>query len=680
MPRLKKNAPVDTQKPNTEPIAPQMANASPLDAIAQNEADMLDAHMMMQKAQAEMPKAIDEKKLTELTSILEKYKQGKHNLESKLIANEQFWKFRQWRYSDIANPLEYNPTTAWLWSCIQSRYSDAMDSYPTCNFLPRQEDDKEEAQKLSKIIPVVLQQNKYEETYSDVAWYTLKQGGSIQGVFWDASLHNGIGDIKIKKIDLLNFFWQPGITNLQDSAYIFVTELVDNDILEQRYPQTVGRLSSGKTVNVATYIYDDQVDTQNKSVVVDCYYKKNINGKKILHYVKYVNNILLYATENETTPPTTTQIDPNTGMPLIIPTGESMSVTGLYAHGLYPFVCMSLYPIEGSIIGYGLTDIGKDAQIQIDIMNKAIVENTVACSKPRFFIRNDGSISEDEMRNTNNTFIHVESNVGEENIRPIDVTPINGTSIEELQRKIEEIKFVTSNQDVQNGGTPSGVTSGSAIAALQESSGKNARSSALVFHRAFREVCEQVVELIRQFYDMPRTFRIAPDIFTNYSNAGLVAQQQSISGQDMGLRLPVFDIEITSEKASPYKRMERNELAINFYNLGFFNAQMADQALSCLEMMDFDKKDDVIKIVQKNSMTQQLLLQFEQIALQLAQKHEPNMVEPIAQAIMMSGEQTGQPMPQQMNLGGGDINLDGKTEHPFTERAREQSRSSTQAE
>lgn len=681
MARPRKNAIDTSQKPDTEQMQSEMVNASPLSAIAQNEADMIDAHIMMQKAQEEMPKAIGTKEVMRFTEILNKYKSGKANLERKLIANEEFWKLRQWRYSDIAEKGEYTPATSWLWSCIQSRYSDAMDSYPTCNFLPRQEDDKDEARRLSKIIPVVLQQNKYEETYSDIAWYLLKQGGCAQGIFWDASAHNGLGDIKIKKIDILNLFWQPGITNIQDSAYVFVTELVDNDIIENKYPQTKGKLSSGKTVNVAKYIYDDNLDTTNKSVVVDVYYKKQMGSNRTLQYAKYVNDIVLYATENEVTPPTSTQVDPMTGMPLIIPTGKSMAESGLYEHGMYPFVVTSLYPIEGSLIGYGLTDIAKDAQIQIDVMNRAIVENTVVNAKPRFFIRNDGSVNEDEMRNTNNSFVHCEGNVDDTNIRPIVTTQINATYVNELQRKIEEIKFVTSNQDVQNGGTPSGVTSGSAIAALQEASGKNARSSNLVFHRAFREVCEQVVELIRQFYDVPRTFRIAPDEFTNYSNNGLVAQQQNINGQDMGLRLPVFDIEITSEKASPYKRMERNELAINFYNLGFFNAQMADQALACLEMMDFDKKDDVIKIVQQNSMTQQLLLQFEQIALQLAQKHEPQMVESIAQAVMMAGQETGQPMPSQMAVeGGGDINLDGKTEHPFAERARQQAQSSTQAE
>ena len=110
---------------------------------------------------------------------------------------------------------DFKPATAWLWSCIQSRYSDAMDSYPTCNFRPRHQDDKAEAEKLSKIVPVILAQNDYEGVYSNVMWYTLKHGGNIQGIFWDGSKHNGLGDIVIKKIDFINFFWEPGITDIQ---------------------------------------------------------------------------------------------------------------------------------------------------------------------------------------------------------------------------------------------------------------------------------------------------------------------------------------------------------------------------------------------------------------------------------------------------------------------------------
>ncbi len=269
----------------------------PLTARADQEMQMLDVAAQHEQMMAEAPKKIGAKEVMKATETLKKYKQGKARLEAKIIANEQFWKLRQWNYNNSADK-EFRPATAWLWSCIQSRYSDVMDSYPTCNFQPRQQDDKAEAKKLSSIVPVILEQNRYEETYSDIAWYMLKHGGCVQGVFWDGSKNNGLGDITVKKIDFINLFWEPGITDIQESDQLFNTELVSNKILEQRYPQCKGKLNE-QGITIAKYLYDDNVPTDDKSVVVDWYYHTEYNGKKVLQYVKYVNDIVLFASENE---------------------------------------------------------------------------------------------------------------------------------------------------------------------------------------------------------------------------------------------------------------------------------------------------------------------------------------------------------------------------------------------
>lgn len=659
-------------QPQTEAVQPK----TELQARAEQEMAMLQRTAEYKQMQAQMKPKIGVEQIRKAAEILRKYKEGKARLEEKIIANEQFWKLRQWNYMNDGKD-DFKPATAWLWNCIQSRYSDAMDSYPTCNFQPRQQDDKAEARKLSAIVPVILEQNRYEETYSDIVWYTLKHGGSVQGIFWDGSKHNGLGDISIKKIDFINLFWESGVTDIQESQNVFNTELVSNSTLEQVYPQCKGKLGTN-TVTLAKYLYDDKVDVADKSVVVDWYYHTYVRGKKTLQYVKFVNDVVLYATENETSRPERIEMDRQTGIPLTIPQGESMAERGLYDHALYPFVPMALYPVEGSICGYGLTDIGRDTQIQIDKLNKAIIDNAVTGATPRYFIKNDGSVNEAEYADTSKDFVHVEGQLGEENIRPIDTKPLDGIYVSFLEQKIEELKYVTSNQDSNNGVAPSGVTAASAIAALQETAGKNARSSNKAFHRAFREVCYQIVELIRQFYDIPRTFRIAPDgmgeQFVQYDNTGLVAQKQMTMGMDMGLRVPEFDIEVTSEKANPYKKMEINELALSFYNSGFFNPQLTDQALACLNMMDFTKKEEVMQRISANGTMQEMLLHYQQLALQLAQQISPQMGEMVANQILSQG---GQPMPQV--TGGGTADIGGE-EHPYVERARSDARASTQAE
>ena len=664
-------APTQEQTPNAQP--------SELEIRARNEMAMLEQTAKKKQMLAQMKPKIGAEEVRKASEILRKYKEGKARLEEKIIANEEFWKLRQWNYMNDGKD-DFTPATAWLWSCIQSRYSDAMDSYPTCNFQPRQGDDKAEAQKLSSIVPIILEQNRYEDVYSDIVWYTLKHGGSVQGVFWDGTKHNGLGDIAIKKIDFINFFWEPGITDIQESQNIFNTELVSNNLLEQRYPQCIGKLGA-KTITLAKYLYDDNVDTSDKSVVVDWYYHTYVGGKKTLQYVKYVNDIVLYATENEVIGKEKVTIDPETGIPLTIPLEEPLAKRGLYDHALYPFVTMALYPIEGSICGYGLTDIGRDTQLQIDQLNKAITDNALEGASPRFFIRDDGTINIKEYSDKAKKFVKVEGNIGEENIRPIDSKGLDSIYVNFLTQKIEELKYVTSNQDVNNGVAPSGITAASAIAALQESQGKNARSSNKAFHRAFRDICYQIVELIRQFYDIPRTFRIMPDgmakeQFVQYSNQGLVPQPQMTMGTNMGLRIPEFDIDITSEKANPYKKMEINEMALSFYNAGFFNPQMTDQALACLNMMDFTKKEEVMQKIQENGTLAQMLIMYQQMALQFAQQISPQLGEQVANQILSQG---GQPIPQTMGLSA-NIETSSNDEHPYVERARNDARSSTQAD
>ena len=86
--------------------------------------------------------------------ILRKYRQGKENLEKRVIDNEQFWKLRHWEQMEKAgeggNPADPQPASGWLVNCILSKHADAMDSYPEPTVLPREPDDREEAEKLTQ--------------------------------------------------------------------------------------------------------------------------------------------------------------------------------------------------------------------------------------------------------------------------------------------------------------------------------------------------------------------------------------------------------------------------------------------------------------------------------------------------------------------------------------------------
>ena len=569
-----------------------------------------------------LEQVIGREQIQEARYTMQKYKEGKANLEQKIIENEQWYKLRNWECmrKGKTKTEQVEPVSGWLFSSIANKHGDAMDNYPSPNILPREEGDKAEAEMLTSIIPVILEQNNFEETYDLVVDDKLKGGTGVYGVFWDSSKLNGLGDISIEQQDILSLFWEPGITDIQKSRHFFHVKLVDNEQLEAEFPQLQGRLSSS-AVDVSKYLYDDTVDTTTKSAVIDWYYKKRNGKRTILHYCKFCNDEVLFATENE---------------PKKYP-------NGWYDHGLYPFVFDPLFRMKGTPCGFGYIDIAKSAQEYIDRGNQAILQNMLANAKPRHFIRTDGAVNEAEYADMTKDFVHVDGNLGQDSILPIQGKPLNYVYVNVIKDKIDELKETTGNRDVSTGGTTAGATAASAIAAMQEAGSKLSRDNNKSSFRSYRKLNLMVVELIRQFYDLPRCFRIMGENgaarFIQYSNAGIQPQRLGVEyGIDLGFRVPLFDIEITAQKQSPYSKMSQNEMALQFYSAGFFNPQMADQALACLDMMDFDRKQFIIQKVSQNGTMYQQLLVMQQQMLTLAQivdQYEgTNLAQQIASGIM----------------------------------------------
>lgn len=625
-------------------------------------------------------KAIGEEQARKAMDTLQKYRQGKSALEARVIASEDWWRMRSWQRIQKGNQEDDKWTSAWLFNVIMGKHADAIAAYPAPAIRPREPDDREEAAKLSSVLPVILEQNDFEEVYSDSQWTKLKQGTLIWHVKWDSSKLNGLGDISVQPVDILSFFWEPGVRDLQKSKNIFLTEMVDNDLLVEKYPELRGKLNSNPQIQ-QKYNTDDVINFDNKSMVVDWYYKKYQNGRQVLHFAKLVGDTILQSTENDTEQKYDTLTLPD-GSIVQQPAGRPMAETGLYDDGEYPFVVDALFPVEGSIAGYGYIDVGKSTQEQIDRMNQAIVKNAIMATTPRWFKRSDGSVNEQEFADWTKPFVHVDGNLGQDSLVPIQVNMLNSNYIAILQNKIEELKWTTGNTDVNNGATNSGVTAASAIAALQEASGRSSKDSTKSAYRAYARMIRMVIERIRQFYDLPRQFRIigqrGAEQFVQYSNQGLQPQTlYGANGQPDGLRKPVFDIEVSAQKASEYTSMAQNELALQFFQLGFFNPQMVDQALSTLDMMDFDGKDSIIQKIQENADLQQRLVEWQQLALALADRYDPVMGEGLAQQILQEG---GQAVPQASAAAAEkpEINTGEAQEPKIVENARKKSEESTQ--
>lgn len=579
----------------------------------------------------------------------QKYAKGKKSLDEKATANQKWWRGRHWSEIKKDNKsLEdaEKPTSAWLFNSIINKHADMMDNFPKPNVLPRSRDSQVDAEKLAKIVPVVLEQNGYQTTYSRKAYDYISDGTAITGVFWDNTKNDGMGDVAIRQIDIHNIFWKPGIEDIQESPEVFTVAAVDNKELVKMYPQMEGKVGNDKTT--VKYEADDSTDDSSMSEVVDWYYKVveyedvmiDESGttlprpKTILHYCKYCNGEVLYSSENE-------------GLE-----------NGFYQHGKFPFVFQVMFPIKDYPAGFGYIDVMKEPQKYIDVIDQLLADNAFKVGTGRFFVRRSLGLNVDDFADYSKPFVEFEGNL-DDALKPIEVPTIPAFVLQYQTNKIEELKETSGNRDFSQGTTSGGVTAASAIAALQEAGSKLSRDMIRAAHNAFTEECYLVIELIRQFYTEPREFRIDDGKggyeFVDYDNANIAAET---SADGMLKSKPIFDLQVTAEKKSPFSRAAQNEMAKELYSMGLFNPEVAEPALVCLDMMDFEGKDEIKKKVQDNSI---LIGRVQQMAgaIQAFDAAYPQFG--LAQ---VAGLQSEMQMPQQnqQSRGNGDVNTEGTPE------------------
>ncbi len=530
---------------------------------------------------------INEEVLREARGILQKYKDGKKVLEARVREEEKWYRLRHWEVvrgeGDAARP---QPTSAWLFNAIMNKHADAMDNFPECSVLPREDGDREDAKTLSAIIPVILERCEFEKVYSYNWWEKLKHGTAIYGSFWNPRLENGLGDVDIKPVDILNIFWEPGIQDIQDSRNVFVLDLRDNDLLEREYPQLEGKLGGDRGLDLPQYEHDLTLDLTGKSAVVDWYYKVRAeDGRTLVHYVKFVGETLLFASEDM----------------------DEYADRGFYDHGKYPFVFDALFPEKGTPCGFGYVALCKDPQMYIDKLSQAVLENALRAGKKRWFIGAQTGVNKEQFLDWNKDFVDVEgsANLDDAHMREITTTPLPGSTLNLLQMKVDELKETSSNRDVSSGGTMGGVTAASAITALQEAGNKTSRDMISASYRAYTQLDYLIIELVRQFYDQERSFRITGGgvrdyDFVRYSNVNIRTQQVAVdSAGNPLMRRPVFDVRVKAQKKNPFSRMSQNELAKELYGLGVFNPERAQETEGMLEMMEFEGKDRVLEQVRQ---------------------------------------------------------------------------------
>lgn len=461
---------------------------------------------------------------------------------------------------------------------ILNKHADAMDNYPEAICLPRSKDDEETAKILNGVLPCVLARNGFKKTYSDALIDKFVGGMEIVSVTWDSDRDGGLGEVCIKRESVLNVFWQPFIDDIQESRYLFNVRMIDVDEAKEMYPQLKEIAADDMSIKEFK-TYDSSNKNYGKAAVIDCYYKKD----GVVHLCQFCGESLIFASENE----------------------PEKYPEGYYIDGKYPFVARPCFKLPDTPSGFGFIDICRAPQEYHDELRRDILKNIKVNSKTRSLKNANAQVNDEDLLDLDQEMIEVDGIPLDQAIRPLETKDIAPGALSMLGALDDEMKDTTGTNDASNGASAAGVTSGNAIAALQEAGGKISRDLNQMEFFGFVEICEMIIERMRQFYTPGRIFRIVGEDkkteYVEFDGNALRPQPISVEGSSEEFwRLPVFDIDVKAQRSNPFTTAANNEMMINMFNMGMFSPQRVDEALVALEGMSFEGKDKMVDMLKQN--------------------------------------------------------------------------------
>lgn len=503
-----------------------------------------------------------------ICEALETYKLYKSEREPFIQRIRDNDKFYRDSYEHLTTGLstEMECDTPFVFAAIENCRADAIDNYPAANVIERDPEGTKAAQLLSKVVEAQLEICDFKAVYKENIRNKLKYGTAVYGVFYDRDTES----IDIRSVDLLDIYVDMHVPNIEDSKFVFISAAVENSLLREKYPHFAELFSDDARVESL----EDMYSVKDRTIIVDCYYKKS-DGT--VHLMKLCDGNVIAATED-----------------------MDGYECGLYSHGRYPVVFDVLYPDAHSPFGFGMIDIGKTTQIEINKLDRAITENIMCAAKPRYLAKRNGGINEEEFCDIQKSIVHYEGDT--EAIRAIDHISINDYFLTHRERKKEELKEILANRDFQQGSTMGGVTAASAIETLKQAGEKRSRAIINDSYDSYKAIVYMVIELMRQFFDRERVYRINDSMgrkaFAAFSNSMMYGNGVGHSG---GLRELMFDIDVVIQRENPYSRESINNTILNLWSKGLFSPDNRDMAVVALKNMQFDGKERLIADLQSMS-------------------------------------------------------------------------------
>ena len=491
-----------------------------------------------------------------------------------------------------------------LKSTVNNVIADQMTAMPEAKLMPETPDMQDAADDLQDMVHyVVYCANNYERAHYRRCEDFYVVGTAVTQVAWDPDMNYGRGEIALIRYPLEAFLWDPMAENLQDCRAVMKVAWKPLSWFRDHYPEAGKYVNAddGTHNNVGMTMGQEDADhaSDEKRALMIEYWWREYSAKTN----RYTINVA-YAAGNAL-------LDVN---------------KDVYAHGMYPFVIDVHDSQEGSLAGEGLVHELAPLMRYINRYAAYVDMNLRMSSKGRLLVRRGSGIDRDALSNWEEDIIEGDRVVQGEDVSWLQNQPFT-TMVQQMMLQLQtDLKQDSGANQFTRGETTGGIVSGKAINSLIQAGGKIATMRTEQLKYGFKEIVEQILWLMAQYYDKDRVLMITG---RNGQRRELRLDVKKLFGKKAkgAVNPPPYTVQIEVSTKDPQRIANQNQMFMEAYTMAA-QAQQFFPLSSLFQILNLDGKDKILPVIQANEQYQEQMRamqqQMEQMATQMEQTQKEN--------------------------------------------------------
>jgi len=483
-----------------------------------------------------------------------------------------------------------------LKSTMNNVVADQMLSMPEAKLLPETEDMQAEADDLQDMVHhVVYCANNFEQMHYRRCEDFYGPGTAITQIAWDPDMLYGKGEITLLRWPLEAFVWDPTAENLQDCRAVMKVSWHPLSWYREHWPE------EGK------YVFSDDGTHNNVGMTLGQEDTEHSNDEKRALLIEY-----WWREYNAETRRYTVNVAYAAGNALLEKSED------VYAHGLYPFVVDVHDSIEGSLAGEGLVHELAPMMRYINRYMAYIDMNLRMSSKGRLLVRRGSGIDRETLTDWENDVIEGD-NIDPQSLQWLQNQPFNNMINQMMAQLQSDLKADSGANQFTRGETTGGIVSGKAINSLIQAGGKVASMRTEQLKYGFKQIVEQVIWLMAQFYDDDRVMMITG----RKGQRSMRIDTKKLFGKKTkgAVNPPPYTVQIEVSSRDPQRVANQNQMFMEAYTMSA-QAQQFFPLSALFEILNLDGKDKILPVIRSNETYQQQMQALQQQVEQMGQQME----------------------------------------------------------